>query len=131
MARNGQAAAARRLCEPAVAALVPMGDRFATSEARMCLAEILLAGGDPAGAGDESSKVIESAVGTQNRETEWRAWALRAHALQRRDGEAARQAAQKARQTLERLQWDPKNLDSYSARPDIQVLQRTIQEASR
>ncbi|HKB47310.1 MAG TPA: tetratricopeptide repeat protein, partial [Ktedonobacterales bacterium] len=43
LARSGHAAEGRALCEPAVADLLPIGDRFAVMEARIYLAEILLA----------------------------------------------------------------------------------------
>ena len=50
MARSGKAIAGRRLCEPAIAELLSRGDRFVVTEARMSLAEIALAQGDPAAA---------------------------------------------------------------------------------
>jgi tetratricopeptide (TPR) repeat protein len=131
LARQGQVAEGRRMCEPAVEALLPMGERFAAAEARLYLAEILLAAGDATGAVDASTKVVEWSATVKDPESEWRAWALRARGLRRRDEDGARQAAQKARELFTQLPWDQENLKSYSNRPDIQTLERTIQDASR
>ena len=131
MARTGQAASGRSLCEPALQALEETDDRLAILEARMCLTEILYLVHDMTTAVDQATKAAEAAATVQAPEIEWRAWALRAQALRRRDDESARQAAQHASQLLGSLGWDTENLRSYTARPDIQALQHAIQESSK
>jgi tetratricopeptide (TPR) repeat protein len=130
-ARQGQAAEGRRLCEPAVEALQSTSDRFPLAEARLGLAEILLTAGDGADAADATTQVIVWSASVKDHESEWRAWALRARGLRRRDEDGAREAARKATELVAQLQWDPENLKSYSARPDIQALKRSIEDTSR
>jgi len=134
MARSGQAAAGRRLCEPALEALAASGDRFAVAEARLRLAEIRLATGDRATAIADAGAVATSATEAGDAETAWRAWALQARALARGpspDPRAAKDAAAKALALLASLSWDAANLKSYTARPDIAALQREIQSLSK
>ncbi|HEV2445951.1 MAG TPA: tetratricopeptide repeat protein, partial [Candidatus Sulfopaludibacter sp.] len=120
LARAGRPAAGRDLCEPAVAALVPMGDRFTTLEARLQLAEILLALRQDAAALDAVANVIGETAALDDRETGWRAWALRARALrQQGDREGARQAEQKASELMASLGWDAAVLQGYGKRADI------------
>jgi tetratricopeptide (TPR) repeat protein len=127
LAHSGRAAEGLALCEPAVAALVPVGDRFAVMEARMYLAEILLALGQDASALLVLGQVVETAAAVEDRETEWRAWALRARGLRHSgDSDGGGQAAKKALEILGALGWDAGSLHGYTGRPDVQVLQREL-----
>ncbi len=127
LARSGQPAAGRTLCEPALAVLIPLGDRFATLEARLQLAEILLALGQTALTLDATAKVIEETAALDDRETGWRAWALRAMALRGRgDSDGAKQAAQKASDLFAGLGWDSTTAQSYAARLDIGLWRRVL-----
>ena len=134
MARSGQAAAGRPLCEPALDVLVNAGDRSAIAEARLRLAEIRLATGDRTAAIADAAAVAQSAAAAGDPETSWRAWALQARALSRGplpDPRQAKDAAAKAAAFLASLSLDPANLQTYTARPDIAALQREIQSLSK
>ena len=123
LARSGQVAAGRRLCETAVAALLSKGTRFAVADARLALAEIALAQGDTSAAEQALAPVIEWTDQVKDREAGWRAWALRARALQRQGKrEEATAADQKAAQLRSELGWDEANFRAYLARPDIKLL---------
>ena len=127
LARSAHAAEGQALCEPAVAGLLPKGDRFAVMEARMYLAEILLALGQDAPALVVLGQVAGTAAAVEDRETEWRAWALRARGLKHGgDSDGAGQAARKASEVLGALGWDAGSLQGYASRPDIGVLQREL-----
>jgi tetratricopeptide (TPR) repeat protein/predicted Ser/Thr protein kinase len=123
MARSGQAAAGYRLCEPAVGALLSTGAQFAVAEARMDLAEIALLQGDTSAADRALALVLEWTDKVKDRETGWRAWALRARVRQRQGKrEEATAADQKAAQLRSELGWDEANFRAYLARPDIKLL---------
>jgi tetratricopeptide (TPR) repeat protein len=122
-ARSGQALAGRRSCEAAIAAMTPDGDQFALTEARMELAEIALMQGDTAAAQQAIRMVIDWTDRVKDRETGWRAWALRSRALQRRrNRDGASQALEKAKTLRADLGWDDAHLRTYLARPDISLL---------
>jgi tetratricopeptide (TPR) repeat protein/tRNA A-37 threonylcarbamoyl transferase component Bud32 len=131
LARSGRAAAGRQLCEPALRVLLSKSDPFPIAAARMCLSEILIAAGKPAEAIDTLHYVIDWAASAQDYELEWRAWALRAHVLHHRDEENEKLAASKAAKLFGELEWSEDNIRTYEARPDIQMLKRTIQEVVR
>jgi tetratricopeptide (TPR) repeat protein/predicted Ser/Thr protein kinase len=132
MARSGQGLAARRLCESAIQSMEPDADLFTLAEARMALAEIALAQGDTSAAGQALDMVIDWTDRVKDRETGWRAWALRARALQRRgDVEGAVRAEQKASDLRTELGWDPVHLQGYLARPDIRLLTTPVKGAAR
>ena len=132
LARTGQSPAGRRLCEPALDALVRAGDRFAVAEARLRLAEIRLVAGDTAAAIEDSGNVARAASDVKDPETGWRAWALSARALARHgDSAKAKEAAVSAAGLLAALSWDAASLKSYTARPDIAMLQREVHEWNR
>jgi tetratricopeptide (TPR) repeat protein len=122
-ARSGPALTGRRSCEAAIVAMAPDGDQFAMTEARMELAEIALKQGDTAAAEETIGLVIDWTDQIKDRETGWRAWALRSLALRRsRDDDGASQALEKATQLRADLGWDDAHLRTYLARPDITLL---------
>jgi tetratricopeptide (TPR) repeat protein/predicted Ser/Thr protein kinase len=132
IARSGQAVAGRRLCEPAVAALLPRGDQFAVTEARMSLAEIAFAQGDMAAAEQAIALVIEWTDRVKDRETGWRAWSLRARARQRGgDREGAKAAGERAADSRAGLGWDEANYRAYLGRPDIRVMLTQFQGGTK
>ena len=99
------------------------------TEARMSLAEIALAQGDPTAAEQAIALVLEWTDQVKDRETGWRAWALRARALQRQgNGEGAKSATQKAAELRSKLGWDEKSVRVYSLRPDIKLMLAQFQE---
>lgn len=129
MARSGKAIAGRRLCEPAIAELLSRGDRFVVTEARMSLAEIALAQGDPTAAEQAIALVLEWTDQVKDHETAWRAWALRARALQRQgNSQAAKSATQRAAELRSKLGWDEQSVRVYSLRPDIRLMLVQFQE---
>jgi tetratricopeptide (TPR) repeat protein len=127
LARAGQAAAGRVLCEPAVASLASSGDRLGTLEARLQLAEILQTAGQDSAALEACARVIDESAVLGDGETGWRAWALRARALRHRgDQEGAAQAVRKALQLYDGLGWEPAVLDGYRKRQEIAAWQRVL-----
>jgi tetratricopeptide (TPR) repeat protein len=111
--------------EPGVGAVSSAG-----MEIRLWRAEVLLARGQAAEAGNEAAAVLRESPRSGGRELGWRAAAVSARAADRRRDSAAAALAAQALDTLDTVgrDWGPDPTSLYRARPD---LMETVKELHR
>ncbi len=122
LARSGSAKAGKEFCEKCVAELMKQQDRFLLSEARIDLAEVLLANGEAAAVANEVRQALDVIDPPHRLESSWRAWVIAARAYRRigdrvHAGEAL--VAAKSRLAALRANWTADYFNSYSARLDL------------
>jgi tetratricopeptide (TPR) repeat protein len=115
---------AKQLCDEALEVSSNSGNSGLYSVALLRCGEAALKGNDPQSALTLATKAQERLARSEQRESEWRAWAIASRATEQlgdktKAEEMARNAAT-VRSKLEQL-WGPDNFKQYSARPDIQV----------
>ncbi|MBI3472368.1 MAG: tetratricopeptide repeat protein, partial [Candidatus Solibacter usitatus] len=116
LARSGSAREGRKWCEQALRTSEPLADPSSTSEARLALAEALLAAREPKAALEQARLAQEVFERTGQKESLWRLSLLQARANNqaaeptRRAGEIMSQLSQS---------WGAQVLEKYLARPDI------------
>ena len=128
-ARNGSVSAGKRLCEECVNEFGAQSDRQALAEARLSLAEALLASGDAGAASAQIRQALDVIDTARHKEAGWRGYALLAQSLRRSgDPTHASEAAAAASSKLAELRgmWNSADFEAYSHRPDIQVLQKEL-----
>jgi predicted Zn-dependent protease len=124
LAATGQLAVARKRCEDAVTLARSMRDPLPLSESLLALAEVALAAGDAQTALNSASESQQRFAAAGQRESEWRAWFVRAAASQKAgDSAQAKDATSRGEAVLQALQKDLGNdYQTYIARPDVQKL---------
>jgi len=115
---------AKKLCDEAMEVSSNSGNSGLYSVALLRCGEAALKTNDPQTAVTLATKAQERLARSEQRESEWRAWAIAARATEQlgdktRAEEMARNAAT-VRSKLEQL-WGPDTFKQYTARPDIQV----------
>ena len=127
-ALSGQSAG-RKQCEEAVQQARTLHNPRWLTEALLALAEAALAAGDAQSAMTSAMEAQSHVAAANQRESEWRAYAIQARASERLgDKEKARQLAGRANATLASLEgiWGNDNYKSYLIRPDIDELRRQV-----
>ena len=124
LAATGQLAIARKRCEDAVTLARSMRDPLPLSESLLALAEVALAAGDAQTALNSASESQQRFAAAGQRESEWRAWFVRAAASQKAgDSAQAKDATSRGEAVLQALQKELGNdYQTYIARPDVQKL---------
>ncbi len=121
-ALSGRASNGKRLTSEAVSEAQTLRDPRLLAQAKLALADVMLAGGDPAQASRLALEVQPQFGRASQYESEWRAWLIAARAARAR-GEAsqARDCAGRAAAQLARFQGRLEAADSasYADRPDI------------
>lgn len=122
LAGAGDRKQGRRNCELAVSQSQKLGDISLRLDAQVLLAEARLESGDSTGALDiihQTEPLVEKLPLSR-----WRVLALAARA----DSTRAREYAQAAKQQLDTiaLEWGAPAFQTYLARPDVQILWRTV-----
>jgi serine/threonine protein kinase/tetratricopeptide (TPR) repeat protein len=118
-------------CQEAVEMARQSGDPALLSEALLALGEVLLQGGDSAGASKTAleSQELLSRLGKQD--SEWLAWLVAARASRSAgDVQKAREYASRAESVLSNLQqrWGGDNYNSYLNRADVQFSRKQLSE---
>jgi len=123
-AAAGQLVTARKHCDDAVMLARSMRDPLPLSEALLALAEVALAAGDTQTALNSASESQQRFAAAGQRESEWRAWFVRAAASEKAgDTAQAKDATARGEAVLQTLQKDLGNdYQTYLARPDVQKL---------
>jgi tetratricopeptide (TPR) repeat protein len=121
---SGAKGEAKQLCDEAMEVSSNSGNSGLYSVALLRCSEAALRTNDPQTAQTLAIRAQERLAGTEQRESEWRAWSIAARATgQLGDKTKAEEMARNAatvRSKLEQL-WGPDAFKQYSARPDIQV----------
>jgi tetratricopeptide (TPR) repeat protein len=128
--RSGALQNGKDLCREALAAANQTGISHLILEARLALAETLLAGGEAATALDEALQIQETAARLNKKHSEWRALAIAAQASAAAgDTEKARDYAGRALEIMSELKtiWGDENYQSYLARRDIQFYRKPLE----
>ena len=115
---------AAKLCQDSMKASENAGDFGLHSRALLACAEVALKGKDAQTALTLATQAKERFARSLQLESEWRAWAIAAHASKDLGDSSSAQEQQKnaeaARSKLEQ-QWGAEAFKLYAARPDIQV----------
>ncbi len=118
-------------CQEAVAMARQSGDPALWSEALLTLGEVLLQGGDSAGALKTSLESQELFARLGKQDSEWLAWLVAARASQSAgDTQKAREYASRAENVLGglRQKWGDDNYHTYLNRPDVQFSRKQLSE---
>jgi len=130
LARAGSAREGKQLCDEGLTALIALKEENSVADGRLAMAETLILAGEPQAAQEQIRLALQVIDAGGHRESGWRAWALAARACRwAGDRAQARDAAKKASAYLSDLQaaWKA-DFDRYIQRPDLQALQRDLQE---
>lgn len=131
-ALSGAPHVGRLLCEEAVSMATQTKNPLVLSSALLALAETMLEGGDPRGALDTAMRAQNSFERAGQQASEWHAWfvAGRAHS-QKNDREAASECFARANKLFAQLQqqWGEETSNNYSARADVKLYRRQLDEA--
>src|SRR6185369_13371426 len=115
---------AKQMCDEAMAVSSNSGNSGLYSVALLRCSEAALKANDPQTAATLATKAQERLARSEQRESEWRAWAIAARAMEQLgDKTKAEEMSRNAvfvRSKLEQL-WVPDTFKQYTARPDIQV----------
>jgi len=119
--RAGAFRSGREECAAAVELANATGDPRLLSDARLALAEALLAAGEPNEAASTARRAQETFAGLNQRESEWRAWVIIANASAELGDGTAHECAVRAEAALSGLSqsWGADAYAGYLARPDI------------
>jgi tetratricopeptide (TPR) repeat protein len=121
---SGAKQAAKQLCDEAMAVSSNSGNSGLYSVALLRCSEAALKTNDPQTAQALATQAQERLARGEQRESEWRAWAIAARATEQlADKTKAEEMSRNAvfvRSKLEQL-WGPDTFKQYTARPDIQV----------
>jgi serine/threonine protein kinase/Tfp pilus assembly protein PilF len=126
---SGQTAAGRKRCEEAVNLARSMRNPLLLSEALLMHGEVALAAGDTQTAMSSATEAQQRFAGAKQRESEWRAWSIKAVASQKVGDQAlAKQSAIQAEAILASLEqaWGRDYYQSYLARPDVGALRKRL-----
>jgi hypothetical protein len=101
-----------------------MRDPLPLSEALLALAEVAMAAGDAQTGLNSASEAQQRFAAAGQRESEWRAWFVRAAASQKAgDSAQAKDATARGEAVLQTLEKDlGSDYQTYVARPDVQKL---------
>jgi hypothetical protein len=101
------------------------------AEARIALAEILLASHELNAAQNNAQEAVQYLEAVNHNEAAWRAWVTLARVHSRLDKpNLAAEDRRNAAFRLDKLrgQWDPQDFNTYLKRPDLQHLHRDIEK---
>jgi serine/threonine protein kinase/Flp pilus assembly protein TadD len=121
---SGQAAAGRKHSEEAVKQARTLRDPLPLSNALLALAEVILDGGDAAGALAPANEAHQRFALAKQHESEWRALVIQALASEKSgDKQHARVLASAGSVALANLEkeWDAEAYRNYLSRPDVQA----------
>jgi eukaryotic-like serine/threonine-protein kinase len=129
LAKAGTSHDAKRLGAESVGELAALPDAFDLAEARLALAQILLANGQPQEAQKQAQSALQVLEDAGHKEAAWRAWVILGRVCGRL-GETNR-AIDDFKNASDRLAelgrtWDARNLETYLARPDIRDLRKSL-----
>jgi serine/threonine protein kinase/Tfp pilus assembly protein PilF len=128
---GGAPSAGKAFVSEAFKAAGELDDPAERADAQLALSQALLLSGDSQGAAANALKAAEVYSRLGQGESEWRSLTVAAQATQNLgDKSKAREYAMRARDSLSKLeqQWGSDNYKSYLGRPDIQRLQKQLDQ---
>jgi len=126
---SGSAPQGRKLCEEALAMAQTLKSRNQITSAQLALAEVMLAGKDPAAALQAALEAQKIFGQSGQKDSEWRALLIAARASDLTGNKStAQDYASRAEQACSALQqkWGAEAYESYLKRPDIQAYRQQL-----
>jgi serine/threonine protein kinase/Tfp pilus assembly protein PilF len=129
--QSGAAAAGKQVAAQALGMAKERNDPAQLAQAQLVLAEAALLAGDRLAASSNAKQAAETFGSLEQQESQWRALLIAAQALENTgDKNMAREYAMRAKDTLAKLEqrWGSENFNSYRRRPDVQRLQKQLDQ---